>query len=135
MVLFSVTLQSTLNLLQLSLCVMNLISTMKEDVTANQGNFFKVRAFSWYTLEKSKHLRFLLSNYVPEKPEFAKLYIRVLLTIDVPYTPVHLMRLLIRLVTYLYFAYAFQLSIHPCLSHLSFILPYKAVLLVLFFIL
>ena len=34
-----------------------------------------------------KYLRFFLSNYVLEKIEFAKLCIRVLLIIDVPYAP------------------------------------------------
>ena len=40
---------------------------MKVDVTPNQGNFFKVLAFSSYNLEKLRYLRFLLSNYRPEK--------------------------------------------------------------------
>ena len=35
---------------------------MKENVTANQENVFKVLAFSSYALEKLKCLKFLLSN-------------------------------------------------------------------------
>ena len=39
-----------------------LLLTMKENVTANQENVFKVLAFSSYALEKLKCLKFLLSN-------------------------------------------------------------------------
>ena len=40
---------------------------MKEDVRANQENYFKVLTFLAYTLEKLRYLRFLHSNYIREK--------------------------------------------------------------------
>ena len=40
---------------------------MKEDDRANQENYFKVLTFLVYTLEKSRYLRFLHSNYIREK--------------------------------------------------------------------
>ena len=46
---------------------MNLLLTMKEDITANQENIFKVLVFSSYILEKIKYLRFLFSNYISEE--------------------------------------------------------------------
>ena len=40
---------------------------MKEDITANQENIFKVLVFSLYISEKIKYLRFLLPNYISEE--------------------------------------------------------------------
>ena len=45
----------------LNLCILNLLPTMKKDVTANQENLLEVLAFS-YALERIKYLIFLLSN-------------------------------------------------------------------------
>ena len=55
-----------IDFLWLNLYILNLLPTMKEDITVNQENFSKILAFSTCNMEILKYSRFLLTNYIPE---------------------------------------------------------------------